>query len=123
MSDPSIDSSANTPSSETHAETDPASTSARSTKPTPLRCFTGAFIAAPLGYGLYALTTAIAHTFAEKPVPIGNALATKISILVRTLVVGVGALGTGIFAITTIGLVLLGLQLMFKQPSPDSPKS
>lgn len=91
-----------------------------STKPTSVRCFTGAFIAAPFAYGMYLLTTAIAQTFAEKPVPVGNALATKISILVRTLVVGVGALGTGIFAITTVGLVLLGLQLLFKKEPPKS---
>ncbi|MEB3212231.1 MAG: DUF3082 domain-containing protein [Leptolyngbyaceae bacterium] len=115
MSDPSTDSSANAPTEHSSAEVDSKPVSALSTKPTPLRCFTGAFIAAPLGYGLYVLTRAIAQTFAEKPVSTANALATKISILVRTLVVGVGALGTGIFAITTLGLVLLGLQLLFKK--------
>ncbi|MEM7769003.1 MAG: DUF3082 domain-containing protein [Cyanobacteria bacterium P01_E01_bin.6] len=93
-----------------------------SSKPTPVRCFTGAFIAAPLTYGMYSLTMAIAHTFAEKPVPVGNALATKISVLVRTLVVGVTTMGTGIFAITTVGLVLLGLQLLFKKTPSNLPE-
>lgn len=88
--------------------------------PTPIRCFTGALIAAPLGYGLYLLTTAIAQTFAEKPVPMGNALAANIAVLVRTLVVGVAALGTGIFAIATLGLVLLGIQLLLKK-EPQTP--
>lgn len=91
------------------------------TKPTPVRCFTGAFISAPFAYGLYLLTAAIAHTFAEKPIHNTSPLATNISVLVRTLVVGVGALGTGIFAITTLGLVLLGIQLLFKgEPSRSS---
>jgi hypothetical protein len=121
MADPSIDSadpiSAAQPAS---VDTNQKKSTVKSNQPTPLRCFTGAFVAAPLGYGLYALTSAIAQTFAEKPVPVGNALATKISILVRTLVVGVGALGTGIFAITTVGLVLLGLKLLTQPSPPDS---
>lgn len=85
--------------------------------PTPVRCFSGALIASPLAFGMYLLTAAIATTFAEKPVSMSNPLAANISVMVRTLVVGVCALGTAIFAIATIGLVALGIQLLFKKAS------
>lgn len=106
----------------------PATVSSTSTQssqaPTPLRCFMGAAIAAPMTLGLYALTTAIAHTFAQKPVPMGNQLTTQIAVLVRTLVVGTSALGTGIFGITTLGLMALGLQLLIKKDAvQENPSS
>lgn len=83
--------------------------------PTPVRCFVGALVASPIAYGLYLLTSAIATTFAEKPLSTSNMLAANISVMVRTLVVGLCTLGTGIFAITTLGLVALGIQLLFKK--------
>lgn len=86
--------------------------------PTPVRCFLGALIACPFAFGLYSLTMAIATSFAEKPIASSNEMAIKISVMVRTLVVGMGALGTGIFGLTTVGLVALGIQLLFKKEAP-----
>ncbi len=86
--------------------------------PTPARCFLGALIASPFAYGLYLLTSAIATSFAEKPISSSNEMAVKISVMVRTLVVGMGALGTGIFCLTTLGLVALGIQLLLKKETP-----
>ncbi|MDJ0728330.1 MAG: DUF3082 domain-containing protein [Prochloraceae cyanobacterium] len=87
-------------------------------KPTPLRCLVGASISGSLGYALYLLTTSIAVSFATKPVQSTNPFVINLSAAVRTLVVGVSTLATCLFAITTLGLILLAIQLViqgFKQ--------
>lgn len=83
-------------------------------KVTPVRCFTGALISAPISYGLYLLTLSISQTFASKPMTSSSMLAVRISIMVRTLVMGMSALGTTIFAFTTLGVIALGIQLLIK---------
>ncbi|MBI4782443.1 MAG: DUF3082 domain-containing protein [Oscillatoriophycideae cyanobacterium NC_groundwater_1537_Pr4_S-0.65um_50_18] len=83
--------------------------------PTPLRCFTGAIIAGGMASALYALTQSIIQAFAHKPLPTGNVTATNIAVAVRTLVMGMSALATAIFAIAAVGLVALGIQLLIKQ--------
>lgn len=83
--------------------------------PTPLRCFTGSAIAAGFAYVLYLLTQSIVISFAAKPLSSTNMLAARIGAAVRTLIVGISTLGTGIFAIAAIGLLALGIQLVFKQ--------
>ncbi|MBN3959894.1 DUF3082 domain-containing protein [Nostoc sp. NMS8] len=81
----------------------------------PLRCFTGAVISGGMGFAVYSLMIAIATNFATKPVHSINPLVVKISSAVRTLVVGVVALGSGIFSIVAIGLLALGVQLLVQQ--------
>jgi hypothetical protein len=83
--------------------------------PTPLRCFTGALISGVLATALYFLTTAIAQSFAAKPISSGNITAINISVAVRTLVVGMSTLATAIFGITALGLIALGMQLLIKR--------
>ncbi|MEP0910548.1 DUF3082 domain-containing protein [Leptolyngbya sp. GB1-A1] len=83
--------------------------------PTPLRCFTGSAIAAGFAYVLYLLTQSIVSSFAAKPLSSTNMLAARIGAAVRTLVVGISTMGTGIFLIAAIGLLALGIQLVFKQ--------
>jgi hypothetical protein len=83
--------------------------------PTPLRCFTGSAIATGFAYMLYLLTQSIVTSFAAKPLSSTNMLAARIGAAVRTLIVGISTLGTGIFAIAAIGLLALGIQLVFKQ--------
>ncbi|WP_427157758.1 DUF3082 domain-containing protein [Aliinostoc sp. HNIBRCY26] len=80
----------------------------------PLRCLTGSIISGVMGYGSYSLMIAIATTFAQKPVHSDNQLVIKITSAVRTLVVGIVALGSGVFAIVAIGLLALGIQLLFQ---------
>ncbi|MCJ8281782.1 MAG: DUF3082 domain-containing protein [Rivularia sp. ALOHA_DT_140] len=84
-------------------------------EPTPLRCITGAMICGGLGFAMYKLMVSIATTFANKPVTSDNPMVISISSAVRTLVVGVVALGTGIFGIVGIGLLALAIQLVVKQ--------
>ncbi len=84
-------------------------------QPTPLRCLIGATISGGLGFALYKLMVSIATTFANKPVTSDNPMVVSLSSAVRTLVVGVVALGTGIFGIVGVGLLALGIQLLIKQ--------
>lgn len=85
----------------------------RSTEPpTPLRCLTGALISGGLATALYSLTAAIAQTFATKPIHSNNVAVVNIASAVRTLVVGMSALATGIFGLVAIGLVALAVQVL-----------
>lgn len=106
---PSSDQPTHTASPQSDAETK------TDTPPTPLRCFTGAAISGSIAYALYLLTQSIITAFGNKPVPTGNYIATNIAVAVRTLVMGMSALATGIFAIATLGLIALGIQLLVQQ--------
>lgn len=94
------------------------------TQPTPLRCLTGAVIAGGLASALYSLTASIAQSFAAKPIHSDNALVVRISAAVRTLVVGVSTLATGVFGLVAVALVALAVQVFIQQltqrPTPPS---
>jgi len=87
----------------------------RSLEPTLLRCLSGAVISAGIAFAAYSLTAAIAQTFANKPIHSDNFTVVNIATAVRTLVVGIMALGTGIFGIVAIGLVALAIQLSIQK--------
>lgn len=111
MSDPSSE-----PSAQSSNSASPNKPNKAKPSPTPLRCFTGAAIAAGLAVALYSLTLSIVQSFANTPLPAGNNyIATNIAIAVRTLVMGVSVLATGVFAIAALGLVALGIQLVVQQ--------
>ncbi len=77
-----------------------------------LRAFTGSLIAGMIAILFYKLLSAIATSFAHRPVVSDNITVVNLSAAVRTLVLGVMALGTGVFAIAAIGLLLLGFQMI-----------
>ncbi|MEA5503333.1 DUF3082 domain-containing protein [Halotia wernerae UHCC 0503] len=83
--------------------------------PSLLRCVTGAVISGGLSFAVYSLMIAIATNFATKPIHSDNLLTLRISSAVRTLVVGVFALGSGIFGIVAIGLLALAIQSIIQQ--------
>lgn len=85
------------------------------TPPGPLRCLSGALISGGLGFALYSLTASIAQTFATNPIHSANPTVVNIASAVRTLVVGITALGTGIFGLVAIGLVALAVQVFIQQ--------
>ncbi len=92
------------------------------TPPTPLRCVIGAGVSGSLATALYFLTRSIVETFANKPVSLTNQLAAKVGIAVRTLVMGLSTLATTLFAIATLGLLALAIQLWIqnrRSPQPD----
>lgn len=83
-------------------------------KVTPWRCVQGAVISGALAVALYYLMSSIAFVYATKPVNFTNPIAINIAVAVRTLVIGIAALGAGVFAIVTVGLIALGIQLLFQ---------
>ncbi len=80
-------------------------------------------MAATLAVLLYRLTHSIAISFATHPTHSTTQMSQTISGAVRTLVIGLSTMATGIFAMATVGLVALGLQLLFKQVTHPSIKS
>lgn len=91
--------------------------------PSPWRCLSGALIAGGIAIALYSLTISIAQTFATKPIQSDNPTVVNIASAVRTLVVGMSALGTGIFGLVALGLVALAIQILIQQLTkrPASP--
>lgn len=85
--------------------------------PGPLRCLSGAVVAGGLAIALYSLTSSIAQNFASKPIQSDNFTVVNITVAVRTLVVGVSALATGIFGLIAIGLAALAIQVLFNPPA------
>ena len=61
------------------------------------------------------MLTAIATSFANKPVVSDNVTVINLSAAVRTLVLGSVTLGAGVFAMAAIGLALLGIQMIWQR--------
>ena len=80
-----------------------------------LRAFTGSMMAAVFAMLFYKMLVAIATSFANKPVTSDNITVINLSAAVRTLVMGSITLGAGVFAISSIGLFLLGLQMIWQR--------
>lgn len=88
------------------------------TLPSPLNSLIGAVLAAVMTVMMYFMTSKIATTFATKPMHSNTTLAMNIGTAVRTLVTGITALSTGIFAIISLGLVALAIKVAVnKTPS------
>lgn len=82
---------------------------------TPLQCVIGAVLSGIFAFGMYLMTHAIALSFATHKVTSSNQTVQRISAAVRTLVVGLTTLGMGIFALATLGLLALAVQLTIRQ--------
>jgi uncharacterized membrane protein len=87
--------------------------------PNPVNCLIGALLAAVMTAMMYWMTSKIATTFALRPIHTNTStMAMNIGSAVRTLVTGITALGTGIFAIISLGLVALAIKVVLdKTPS------
>jgi hypothetical protein len=91
--------------------------------PTPLRSLTGALMAAVMGLLLYRLTTSIIQSFADHPMVSHNTIVVNLSAAIRTLVVGLATMATGIFAFVTLGLVALAIQAIVQSLRSHKPES
>ena len=80
--------------------------------PSPLQCVLGSLVAGGMAFVLYSMTQSIALSFASKPLQYHNITTANIAVAVRTLVVGLSALGTGVFGLAAIGLFGLGIQVL-----------
>lgn len=87
--------------------------------PTPLRCILGAIVAGFIGSLMWKLTNSIAISFASTPIDSPNMIVIRMSTAVRTLVVGMSSLGTGIFALAAVGLTGLAIQLVLTKPQQE----
>jgi len=83
-----------------------------------LKCFSGSFMAGTIALLAYRLMVGIAITFAAKPILSDNPATMNIAAAVRTLVVGMVALGAGVFGMAALGLFLLGIQLFWQRLRP-----
>ncbi len=101
---------------------DPLPTADSSLKPSvppgPLRSLTGALMAAVMGLLLYRLTMSIIQSFAAHPTVSNNTIVVNLSAAIRTLVVGLATMATGIFAFVTLGLIALAIQAVLQGLNP-----
>lgn len=84
-------------------------------KTTPLRCFLSSCVSGTIAYGAYSLLHSITQTYGAKAITSTNPIVINITTAVRTLVMGIVALGTGVFSLATVGLFLLGIQLTIQR--------
>ncbi|ABW29883.1 DUF3082 domain-containing protein [Acaryochloris marina] len=99
-------------------------------KPTPpsiWRTLSGAVVAGTIAFPLAKLSSKIAQSFAEHPFTSDNQTAVKIAIALKTLVVGLSTLATGIFCMAALGLGALSIQIFWQNltssPTPPEPDS
>lgn len=83
--------------------------------PGPLRCLGGSVAAGLIAIAVYHLTAAIALSFASKPIQSDNITVINITVAIRTLVVGLSSLATGIFSLIALGLFALGIQVALQR--------
>jgi hypothetical protein len=92
--------------------------------PTLFNSISGAAISGGFAIALYLLTSSIAQTFARKPLASANPTAIRISVAVRTLVVGMSTLATTVFGVIALGLVLVSIVVLIQQlKNPKTPSA
>ncbi|MEB3337632.1 MAG: DUF3082 domain-containing protein [Leptolyngbyaceae bacterium] len=88
--------------------------------PSPWQCLMGSLTSGVLAFACYQMTMAIAQTFAAKPIHSINETVLRIASAVRTLVVGMSALGAGVFGLVALGLAALAVQIVIQQVTGKS---
>jgi Protein of unknown function (DUF3082) len=81
------------------------------TLPSPLRCLSGATVAGVMAAMMYWMANKIATNFAARPVQGNSTAAINIAVAVRTLLVGMTSLGTAVFSIVCVGLIILAIKI------------
>ena len=94
------------PATQDDSQTDDALANA-----TPLRCFTAAILSGGIAFLCYLMFNSVVHTYAAKAVTSDNPIVINLTAAVRTMVMGIVALGTGVFGVVAVGLFLLGVQV------------
>jgi hypothetical protein len=90
--------------------------------PSTLQCWSSAIVAGGMSYGMYILLSNTVIKFASKPIGGTTNLAINIAATVRTLLVGICALGVAVFGIIAVSLFALGIQVAVsgRKPAGDS---
>lgn len=81
----------------------------------PWRCASSSVVAGAIATACYFMTSSIAQTFARSSIHSNNLTALKIASLVRTFVIGISSLATFTFALASLGLMALAVQILFRQ--------
>lgn len=97
------------------SESNPSTEKLSKTMTSPWSAFLGSGIASGFAIALYLLTSSIISTFADKPMTSDNPTVINLTVAVRTLVMGIVALGTAVFALIAVGLLILTLQLTLER--------
>lgn len=87
----------------------------------PVSCLLGAIVAAGIAFFFYRAAGVIAGIFAQNQVQSDNFIVMRMSAAVRTLVIGIFALGAGVFGMAALGLGGLGIQTIFQKDSEGTP--
>jgi hypothetical protein len=83
------------------------------------RCAIGAAISGAMAYGAYILSLRFVAAF-SKPLAMDDRVALNIAVAVRTLIVGIAFLATGICTIVAVGLVILAIYVAIdRKPKPS----
>jgi hypothetical protein len=99
-------------------------TKTQETLPSLFNSISGAGISGGFAIALYFLTSSIAQTFSSKPIASSNSTAIRISVAVRTLVVGMSTLATTVFGIIALGLVFVSIVVLIQQlKNPKTPSA
>ncbi|KGF72567.1 hypothetical protein DO97_07795 [Neosynechococcus sphagnicola sy1] len=101
----------------------PPSSNSAATLPNPWHCLGGSLVSGAIAFGMYHLTLRIALRFAHQGLHSHNMIVINITVALRTLIVGLSALGTGIFGLVSLGLLGLGLQVLQQRLRPTPPDS
>lgn len=99
----------------TNSSPPPETPETQPSMPSPFRCVAGSIVAGGIAFAFYGLTGSIAQSFANHPIHTDNRITLNIAAAVRTLTVGMAALGTGVFALASLGLFALGIQLLIQK--------
>ncbi|MGV2829049.1 DUF3082 domain-containing protein [Myxosarcina sp. GI1(2024)] len=83
-------------------------------KITLLRCAIASTLSGGIAIALYFLMISIVQTYADKPVISDNPIVVNLTVAVRTIVIGLAALGMGVFGLVAVGLFLLGIQVTIR---------
>ncbi|MFB2938236.1 DUF3082 domain-containing protein [Aerosakkonemataceae cyanobacterium BLCC-F154] len=94
-----------------------------SNPPSIFRCIIGSVVAATMAIACYFLTSSIAQYFANRPIHSPNYLVVNITSAVRTLIIGMSTLATGVFSLISLGLLALAIQVTIQQLKPQTPST
>ncbi|HEY9302626.1 MAG TPA: DUF3082 domain-containing protein [Phormidium sp.] len=100
-----------------------SATETNSNPPSILSCVIGSIVAATMAIGCFFTNSSIAQYFVDRPVHSANYLVVNITVAVRTLIIGISTLATGVFSLIALGLLALAIQVtiqQFKQQTPSA---
>lgn len=91
--------------------------------PSILSCITGSIVAAIMAIASYFINSSIAQYFVDRPIHSSNYLVVNITSAVRTLIIGISTLATGVFSLIALGLLALAIQVTIQQLKQQTPST